>query len=193
MMEGALDSVGGQVYFGTYPSRYFEITSSDITSGQIFDWLPGGGPPKVLKSGENNFNGRIRNILLAQTVTLFFNTQLNDAIGNWELESEFYTSELIQCGDEEAYYKTETFAMSQSVIDYLNTNYGSATVSTLMDLANDILGGVVTDISAASVSGAADAINRGFDECRVQRDEPNSDEDPYPDSEDFCDLTVSRK
>ncbi|PHR71022.1 MAG: hypothetical protein COA67_07445 [Lutibacter sp.] len=188
MMEMALNNVGGQVYFGSYPARYFEITSADVegNNAQIFDWLPGGGPAKVLNPGENTYQGRIRNILLAQTVTLFFNTELNEVIGDWELQAEFYTSALIECGQEEGYYETETFTISQSVIDYLNANYGGATVSTLMELANDVLGGVVTDISASAVNGAVDAINRGFDECRVLRNEPNSDEDSHPDSSDNC-------
>ena len=191
MMEAALSNVGGTVYFGDYNSgngNYFVITSSDITNGNIFTWLPGGGTPKALE-GHVTYTKKIKNVFLAQTITLFFNMELNSTLGNWELESEFYTSASKECGSDEGYYKTETFKISQSVIDYLNDNdngYGGATVATLYALANDVLGGVVTDMSASTVNGAVDAINRGFDECRIQRSEPNSDEDSYPDSIDNC-------
>jgi len=189
MMEQALSNVGGTVYFGDYNDglgNYFVITSADITNGNIFTWLPGGGPPKALK-GETTYPKRIRNILLAQTVTLFFNIELNHDIGDWELESQFYTSESKGCGSEEGYYMTQTFNIPDSVMEY----DGIVTVRDLYQLANDVLGGIVTDISAGDVNKAIDAINRGFDECRILRDEANSDEDPYPDSEDFCDTTVS--
>lgn len=35
-------------------------------------------------------------------------------------------------------------------------------------MANLVLAGSVTSVSASEVNGAVDAINRGFDECRIQ-------------------------
>ena len=189
MMEMALNKVGGEVIFGNINTSYFRITMADVTgtNAQIFVWLPGGGTPKAFtKPGDNTSPSRIKNNLLAQSITMFFNTQLNEDIGNWELKPMFYTSESKGCGSDEGYYKTDTYYISQSVINYLNANYEGATVFNLLQLANDVLGGIVTDISASSVSSAADAINNGFDECRVERSEPNSDEDSYPDSVDNC-------
>jgi hypothetical protein len=40
-------------------------------------------------------------------------------------------------------------------------------VNGLLALANDVLGGVVTNISASLVNDAVDIINNAFDECRV--------------------------
>jgi hypothetical protein len=48
-------------------------------------------------------------------------------------------------------------------------NNGGATVANLFALANKSLGGESTGgINAATINNAVDAINRGFDECRVK-------------------------
>jgi hypothetical protein len=60
------------------------------------------------------------------------------------------------------------------VINYLNAN-GGATVSNLLILANRALGGQsIAGISHSQVNQAVDAINRGFDECRVLVSNPQT-------------------
>ena len=60
------------------------------------------------------------------------------------------------------------FGLPHNVIVYLNGGNGySATIDGLFLLANDVLGGVVTNISASSVNEAVDKINNAFDECRI--------------------------
>ncbi|MDT0554349.1 thrombospondin type 3 repeat-containing protein, partial [Urechidicola sp. P050] len=188
MMNQALCNVGGTQVFGSMDagSGYFTIIKADATNGNLFKWLPGGGKPRALKPGINTYNGKFNNVLLSQTVTLFFNIELNGALALWKLDNEFYTSAAKGCGTGESYFKTETFTMPMSVINQLG-GMGVATVEDLFELANDALAGKDIGITShAAINEAIDAINRGFDECRVERSEPNSDEDSHPDSTDNC-------
>ena len=60
------------------------------------------------------------------------------------------------------------FGLPHSVVVYLNGGNGyPATVEGLLQLANDVLGGVVTNISPSAVNEAVDVINNAFDECRI--------------------------
>ena len=190
MMYAAVDAQPGDLYEFGAGTNIFTLYLDDIVNKSIFKMLPGGGKAKAL-TGSATYSdgsswgyvplvtkgkkkiGSIKNILLAQTMTLFFNIELNDRLGNWELQSEFYTSALKSCGAEEAYPETETFYIDQSVIDYLGSD---ATVSGLFDLANKALGGN-KDLSLSAINNAVDAINRGFDECRVLKDRPYPDTD----------------
>jgi hypothetical protein len=62
-----------------------------------------------------------------------------------------------------------SFQINQSVIAYLG---GSATVQDLLNLANDVLGGVKTPgvggvPSYSAINDAVTSINEGFDECKT--------------------------
>ena len=189
MMYAAVAANGDQYDFGS-GSNVFRLTLQDIINRDIFKMLPGGGKAAALKGfatysdqsswknvplvSKGKKTGEIKNVLLSQTITLFFNIELNDRLGNWKLQSEFYTSALKGCGIEEAYLETETFNIPQSVIDYLDSSYsGGATVETLFDLANKALGEeFIGGLSHSAINSAVDAINRGFDGCRVLKTAP---------------------
>ena len=193
IMTQALTNVGGIVNFGsTITGNYFRLTLADITSGNIFKMLPGGGTPRALigyatysvnstwsdndplrASGPNK--GRINNNLLSQTMTLFFNTQLNPTINNLQLTSTFTTADTGTCGSHIPVVGTEqTFNIPTQVISYLNAN-GGATVGNLLILANRALGGQsIMGVTPSQVNQAVDAINRGFDECRVLVSNPQT-------------------
>ena len=208
MMLSVLPNPGDEYVFGNMGTgNWFKLTHEDITSNNIFNMLPGGGTPSAL-TGSGTYNdqgtwgtvplvsggkksGGIKNSLMAQTMTLYFNLGIDSGLGDWELLSEFHTSASIECGSDEGVAMTETYNISLDVIDYLNNNNGGATVSTLLDLANDVLGGVVVDIAPGAVSSAADAINNGFDECRILREYADSDGDGYNTQTDCNDDNAS--
>jgi hypothetical protein len=193
MMTNALTQVGGSFNFGSLNTgNYFLLKLSDVTGAgnpaqnKIYKMLPGGGSPRALvgyatydeyatwsdndplvAKGANK--GKINNNLLSQTITLFFNLQMDQSLGGVVLESSFATAKTITCGSNEPNMETaQEFTISSNVISYLENN-GGATVANLFALANKSLGGESTGgINAATINNAVDAINRGFDECRVK-------------------------
>jgi hypothetical protein len=113
--------------------------------------------------------GKIRNILLAQTMVLWFNIRNSSTLGSISLvDDTLLTKATATCGSNNPIGEATKFGLPHNVIVYLNGGNGyPATVDGLFQLANDILGGVVTNISASSVNEAVDVINNAFDECRI--------------------------
>ncbi|MES2813047.1 MAG: HYR domain-containing protein, partial [Bacteroidota bacterium] len=177
--------------------NYFLLKLSDINTyngdtkevarNNIFKMLPGGGTPRALvdfatyddtstwypDSDPLNYakgkRGSINNNLLSQTMTLFFNISLDNGLGNVKLKTSFRTVDEVGCGTDEYNPSDpgEMFSISQNVIDYWGAG-ATPTVDDLYELANLVLAGTVTSVSASEVNGAVDAINRGFDECRIE-------------------------
>jgi len=97
--------------------------------------------------------GRINNVLIAQTITLSLNARLKNGI----LNSLPIGLDCI------------SFHINASVANYLGSG---ATVLDLLNLANDVLGGTKTPgvggvPSYSDINDAVDAINEGFDECKL--------------------------
>jgi hypothetical protein len=202
--------VGQQQIFGLVSTnRYFILTGSDIANRSIFNMLPGGGTPTSLGlyvggstyskpqswgsiplSKTKSTYGKIQNVLLSQTMALYFNIGLNDQNmmnGNFEL-AQFQLSPVIVSAESPDCGLTLVVPMqdiartvSINVINYLNSHYGEgATVGNLLDLANRMLGGdselvqftnggkaIYQILTPSEVSSAIDAINNIFDGCRV--------------------------
>ena len=164
--------------------------------------LPGGGPAKELPAG--NFDicalpnsltgagGRIKNVLLAQTITLGLNIGITSPsdLGAFPLQGGVLATAdpLGGCGSDipkerVCHYNTASPYNLVSVeneytyrtIDaaVVNAIVGPKTVAGLFDLANRALAntdGVVGSENGASISaigGAAGAINEVFDECKI--------------------------
>jgi hypothetical protein len=130
--------------------------------------LPGGVTPTALLSGDCNINnpcfdayldqGKINNVLLSQTIALSLNVRLNGgSLATLRLGSGCINT------------SGGSFQINQSVITYLGSG---ATVKSLLDLANAVLGGTLIAgtggvPSLSAINDAVDAINNGFDECRT--------------------------
>jgi hypothetical protein len=102
--------------------------------------------------------GRFNNVLLSQTIALSLNVRLNSG----SLASLTLGSGCINTSG-------GGFQINQSVIAYLGSG---ATVQSLLNLANAVLGGALTPgvggvPSYSAINDAVDAINNGFDECRT--------------------------
>ena len=133
--------------------------------------MPGGRTPTGLLAGNCSIldpcfdlyltkQGRIDNVLLAQTITLSLNARLTSGTG---------ILSTLQLGSGCINTSGGSIQINQSVISYLGPN---ATVQDLLNLANDVLGGVKTPgvngvPSYSDINDAIDAINEGFDECRT--------------------------
>ena len=192
MMINALNQVGGSYNFGSViTGNYFLLKLSDINGSvkpkdnNIYKMLPGGGTPRALfgfatydtfstwsdndpLNSSGNKKGAINNNLLSQTMTLFFNMQVDPTLGGTQLQANFATAAAVQCGSNIPNMETiQYFTISQNIINYLNLN-GGANIANLFNLANKILGGeTVVGITASNVNAAVDSINKGYDECRI--------------------------
>ena len=147
-------------------------------------------PPSALLK-----NGRIGNVLLSQTITLALNTKLSlvNDLSNFKLQAGTFAVASPQggCGSKIAKericghyneagvwvntvneYSYKTFPAS--VLNAITADgNGNKTVAGLLDLANRALGnadGIVGSeggVSLSAINGAIDALNVGFDECKI--------------------------
>jgi len=185
IMLGALNASGGRFDFGDKNTgKYFSLFLGDIQNDNIFKMLPGGGPSNKLQ-GYATYDlsgtwdnvplvdkaprwGKIKNNLLSQTMTLYFNLYADGLLGNHQLKENFYTAATVECGSEEYLANSvQMFKIPGNVISYLDAN-NSNTIQGLFNLANDALGGNnIGSLSYSNITEAVDVINNAFDECRV--------------------------
>jgi PKD domain-containing protein len=192
MMLTAFGADVSRVFGNVSNRRFFTLYESDITSGAIYRMLPGGGNPSVL--GLDNTApydgatytdvstwklvpiqpggpqvGKIKNSLLAQTIVLWFNLRISSSLGSISLiDDTLITRATSGCGSHIPIGDSLKFGLPHSVIVYLNGANGySPTITGLFQLANDVLGGVNTAVTASDIQRAVDAINNAFDECRI--------------------------
>ncbi|MEO6710922.1 MAG: hypothetical protein ABIP42_15185 [Planctomycetota bacterium] len=130
-------------------------------------------------------NGRFKNILLGQTITLALNTRLDVDLAGLGVCGTMVT-QLMNAGPDGIHGTPDdqadpgldgifgtaddvtTVYISAHVIDSLATLGLPITVGGILELANRALAGQSTGTATLSeVSAAAEAINRGFDECRL--------------------------
>jgi hypothetical protein len=160
--------------------------------------MPGGSTPRALLAGDclitdacfNSYltaQGRINNVLFSQTITLTLNSRMNGGVlAAFPVQNGWFTTQkrngcgsgatLRSCSqDSSAIFSV---LMNASVVNYLTNNGANdATVSDLLNLANDLLGGVLIPGQPgangnivplySSVTNAIDAFNNGFDGCRA--------------------------
>ncbi len=186
IMLGAVDAQpGDSVLFGLKATgKFFTLFLMDVSNDNIFKMLPGGGTPAALK-GYTTYSkpatwplvpistaaskyGKINNVLLSQTMTLFFNFRVTPGLTGLPIQGTLLmTSKLTACGSTIPVAKVDSFELPKSVVNYL-TSIGQSNVGGLFNLANKYLGGqTVTGVTASDVNAAVDAINRGFDKCAV--------------------------
>ena len=179
--------------FGSIPNRrFFTLYKTDITAKNIFKMLPGsGGSQPIAVDNILPYNGayysdqstwylvplqpngpqkgRINNQLLSQLMTLWFNLQTSTPLASIDLSNDtLLTVAQTACGSGVASGDPLKFGIPHSVVTYLNGGNGySNNISGLYQLANDVLGGTNTAVSASDVQLAIAAINRAFDGCRI--------------------------
>jgi hypothetical protein len=155
----------------------FTIPVNDATTNsaaKLNKMMPGGGTAAVLKVGDCDITtscvsqyltstGKIKNVLLSQTITLTLNTRLKGGILScFQLKGGYLTTKEGGC-----------VMLNSTVVNYLTANgTKSASVTDLLNLANDVLGGTKTAgvngvPSLSSINSVVDAINKVFDECKT--------------------------
>jgi hypothetical protein len=190
MINALMSEPGNFKVFGREDlNRYWYIRLTDVNQGNnsnIFKMLPGGTASKVfgldIYRGVPEYSngaswpvaplgggGKIMNQLFAQTLTLYFNLKNNINLGGFVLGDTLVTYDAV-CGSNIPIPGTmQKVSIPHSVAAYL-ANPGNGypnTVNGLFQLANDMLGGVVTGLSLEDVKTAIDNLNNGFDDCRI--------------------------
>jgi hypothetical protein len=194
----ALDSWPNDMIVIGRSGRSFTIRKTTADINAVIDLLPGGGPSAILPAGDFFAsstlpssllkNGRLKNTLLAQTVTFGLNLGGTTSLQDFELKANLLlvtakpaescntsSGEFVSCT-----YKTATLP-SANVIQFLFDNIWNgtafvpdvsankkATAYELFQLASAALGNAgPAGISLESISSLEDKLNNVFDGCRV--------------------------
>lgn len=172
------------------------ITILPTDSTRLNAVMPGGGAPRALSHTGNIYltssqmslykdsKGRLNNNLLSQTITLALNIRIKDDLAGFELENGYLHTQklrtcsegtgIVTCAEDSSAIKA--WLMKSSVVNYLSAN-GGATVSSLLELANAVLGktkipghlgnsGTVVP-SFGDITYQIGVINNAFDKCRL--------------------------
>jgi hypothetical protein len=144
---GSSTTLNSMMPGGQTPTGPLKNQDCSILSGCINSYL----------TKQNRFN----NVLISQTITLALNVRVHNP-GSGDLAA-------LELGGGCIITSVDTIEINQNVLNYLGAG---ATVGDLLDLANDVLGGVKTPgvggvPSYGEINDAVDAINNGFDECRL--------------------------
>jgi hypothetical protein len=192
LMLNAFGNTTSKVFGSISNRRFFTLYKTDISSKNIYKMLPGTGNSQAIAvdnispydgayysdpstwylvpvQSAGSQKGRISNLLLSQTITLWFNLQTGSTLGAISLNMDtLVTTGQTSCGSGILYGSPAKYGLPHNVVTYLNGGNGySADVRGLFQLANDVLGGIATNISASEVQTAVAVINNAFDGCRV--------------------------
>lgn len=183
LMENAILNAGTPVLIG-HPGAGFVLNVQDISDGNIFKVLPGGGPSRVI-SGEVLFSdkaswpylplstkksteGKSQNSLFSQTLALFFNLNINPGLAGTVIKNSVLGTIATDCqtGQIKAGAEEKLYPIPQDIFDILSSNYGQ-TVDGLFQMANDALGGELGGMVHSELEKAIAAINEAFGGCRA--------------------------
>lgn len=183
-MEQALSSAGYDPVFG-HDGASFTLTAGDVSNGNIFKILPGGGPsrsfsgnalysekstwPFIPLSTKKANEGKSQNTLFSQALTLFFNLHLNPGLESLEIEAPVMVTLPVDCitGDITNEQDEKLSSIPVTIYEYLKTsNYGK-TVGGLFSMANDALGGIEVGIVLSDIANGLAAVNEAFEGCRA--------------------------
>ena len=175
-INAALSS-GGNLVSGISGVRSVTILTTEGSC--LNSKLPGSVGPTLLPAGSNITcagltgallkNGRMKNVLLAQTIALGLNIRNDASLGGLVISDQYVTTyKASSCVNGVAIGSNRTVRhIPQSVLNCLETN-GNLTVQGLLNLANQTLAGQgPCAANPSDVNDAVDAINNAFDGCRI--------------------------
>ena len=164
--------------------RSLTLTQSDVASGCIYQRLPGGGPSAVLGANATcsnmtgiqlKGNGTIRNVFLAQTITLGLNLRVpNSGLSGMRITGPYLVTQEASSGScntpntGTGIPGTDIVRMiAPSVVAYLGANNTVADLKALADTALSTVPAPAGMPSLSAIQSAVSAFNEAFDECRV--------------------------
>lgn len=181
-------------YNAATSTKKLTLLSTEISC--IITKLPGGSNAYVLPgvatcataTGSNWINNnKFKSALLGQAIALAVNIRVQSSLGTLQITGPYLTTyAATTCTGGVAVTGTKlVFAIPQNVI----TKLGAAnTVNDLLALANAALGGTYTPSGTqpnlGDITAALDAINKGFDRCRILAGFSNSSAGSKVENED---------
>ena len=189
-IQGTTDILNTAIGFGFTLGRTGKsITVNPGSAASVIVVLPGGGPSKELPAGNailssnmgNDYlkNGRLHNSLASSVLILSLNSGINGGtLMNIPVQTgSLITQQTSGCGYEAQVVgcssnnnSLQSYSMNSSVANYL-VNNNTGTVAGLLNLANDVIGGVKTAgqngvPSLNNIHSAIETINSAFSGCR---------------------------
>ncbi|HEX4878090.1 MAG TPA: hypothetical protein VFV31_15580 [Chitinophagaceae bacterium] len=182
---------GGPMVLGrSIVNRTFTAYANNNDVNKLISVLPAGGSAAVINGNLNlttNMpplqNGKIRNVLLGQTITLWLNLNIpgNGALGSLDLMGANNKNYIVtiavaanapctepfraSCSNNPGAYSSTLFP--QSVLNALIARGGGTTVNSLLSFASEALGGgALFGTTLSNINAAVDAINNAFDKGR---------------------------
>jgi hypothetical protein len=190
LTEPPFDLMATDLTVGVLGTRSLTIPSAAWEC--IIKRLPAGGTPKALEDCNDQTmdtscnvpnpaclplkNGKFLNVFLGQVITLSLNLRLDPELADLELCNLMTTLKvdpgpdgLMHTDDDVPIPDTEKVVFISPVVMNALDNLGlDQTVGGLLELANRALAGLPTGgASISAINGAVDAINNGFDGCRL--------------------------
>lgn len=197
LITQSLTNAGGTITLGRLGRSV--VISSPAGVQCTIDKLPGGGSPRELSIGNTSIcslpNGKIKNGLLSQAITLALNVNMTSPsfLGSFKLQAgTFATAKPVGgCGSNSpsvrvcGYYNSSVgwiktineysyTTINSSVINAIIADEnGDKTVAGLLDLANRALGnsdniiGSESGVGLLVIQNAVESIINAFDNCRV--------------------------
>ncbi|MFM9004566.1 MAG: T9SS type A sorting domain-containing protein, partial [Flavobacteriales bacterium] len=143
--------------------------NSKMPSGTTTSILPNGNVTCATATGNSYLsnNGKFKSVLVGQTIALGLNLRNSAGLSSFLLSgNQFTTAQASSCSNGTPVAGTEqTFCIPSNVWNYLSE---PKTVGKLYELANQALGGnTPSGMSISDINAAVDAINNGFDKCRI--------------------------
>jgi hypothetical protein len=191
VITNSINNMPGDVlYIGKGADATATGGSFTVTAAQAANLnaiMPGGGSAIILGGDYTPFtiqptqNGKIKNVLLGQTVALALNlympSDLDDSIGNFSLVGsggKYIVTKARAIGSScEEPVKADCLIQPDAIqsymmpLDVIAALPADADVWDLFQMAKNVLGGdVYTNVSLSEVVAALNAINVGFDKCR---------------------------
>jgi len=191
IMNNAFGNANSKIFGSVANRRFFTLFRLDINGGDIFKMLPGfDGSQAIDVDVVSPFDGatyadkttwplvpiplngmqkgQISNSLLSQLMTLWFNLGNNSSLGGLAIRDTLITTAQASCGSNIPIGPSSKFGLPHNVVVYLgSSNNYTNTVNGLFQLANDVLGGANSDISALDAQISVTAINNAFNGCRI--------------------------
>ena len=167
---------GGNLVIGT-PANNRSLTILTTEGSCLSGKMPAGTAPVMLPVGQVTCatangpsylsGGRFVGVIVGQTLTLGLNLRNSSNLGSLVLYgNQFTTAKASSCANGTPVAGTNlTFCLPNNVYNYLSS---PKTITKLYNLANQALGGnIPAGMTISDINAAVDAINMGFDQCRI--------------------------
>jgi hypothetical protein len=180
-----LTSAGYDQVFG-HGGAIFTLTTYDVSNGNIFKILPGGGPSRsfsgnALYSGKSTWlfiphsskkanEGKSQNTTFSQALARFFKVQLIQGLESLEIEAPVVVTLPVDCetGEITNEQDKKLSSIQVALFEYLNNSNFRKTVGGLFNMAKGAPGGIEVGMVLYDIADGLAAVNEAFEGRRAR-------------------------